>query len=217
MSNEPSIGLRPTRLAHLAFAAVLFCLQGGGAFAQGTAAEGARVFQSQCAVCHSDRPGVNGFGPTLAGVVGRPAATIPGFDYTSSLKSSGLTWDRPNLDQFLTNSAQKVPGTAMAVSIASAADRANLITYLGTLVAAAAAAPAASTVTATAKVTGPTQADLDAASPQNWLYASHDYAGTRFADLKQITTTNAATMRAVCLYRSELAGRRKPTRSSTTA
>ena len=187
---------------------MLFCLQGGGgAFAQGTAAEGAKVFQSQCAVCHSDRPGVNGFGPTLAGVVGRPAATIPGFDYTGSLKSSGLTWDRPNLDQFLANSAQKVPGTAMAVSIASAADRANLITYLGTLVAAATpAAPAAPTATATAKVTGPTQADLDAASPQNWLYASRDYAGTRFADLKQITTANAGSMRAVCLYRSELAG-----------
>jgi alcohol dehydrogenase (cytochrome c) len=93
----------------------------------------------------------------------------------------------------------------MAVSIASAADRANLITYLSTLVAATPVAPAAPTVT-TAKVTGPTQSDLDAASPQNWLYASHDYAGTRFVDLKQITTTNAGTMRAICLYRSELAG-----------
>jgi alcohol dehydrogenase (cytochrome c) len=148
---------------------------------------------------------VNGFGPTLAGVVGRGAAVIPGFDYTGALKNSGLIWDRANLDQFLTNSAQKVPGTAMAVSIASAADRANLITYLSTLVAATPAAPAAPTVT-TAKVTGPTQSDLDAASPQNWLYASHDYAGTRFVDLKQITTTNAGTMRAICLYRSELAG-----------
>ena len=124
MSNEPSIVLQLPRLTHFAFIAALFCLQGGGgAFAQGTAGEGARVFQSQCAVCHSDRPAVNGFGPTLAGVVGRTAATIPGFDYTSSLKNSGLTWDRPNLDQFLTNSAQKVPGTAMAVSIASAAAR----------------------------------------------------------------------------------------------
>ena len=58
-----------------------------------------------------------------------------------------------------------------------------------------------------AKITGPTQADLEArASRRNWLYASHDYAGTRFADLKQITTANAGSMRAVCLYRSDLAG-----------
>jgi hypothetical protein len=32
-------------------------------------------------------------GPTLAAIVGRRAATIQGFDYTSSLKSSGLVWD----------------------------------------------------------------------------------------------------------------------------
>jgi alcohol dehydrogenase (cytochrome c) len=207
MSDEPSIGLHVARLSSFAFAALLFYLAGSGhALAQGNAAEGAGVFQSQCSVCHSDRPGVNGFGPTLAGVVGRRAAAIPGFDYTNSLKSAGLTWDRPNLDQFLTNSAQKVPGTAMAVSIASAADRANLITYLSTLAAATPAASAAPRVTATPKITGPTQSDIETASPQNWLYASHDYAGTRFVDLKQITTTNAGTMRAVCLYRSELAG-----------
>ena len=84
---------------------------------------------------------MNGFGPSLAGVVGRRAAVIPGFDYTSALKNSGLTWDTANLDLFLTNAAQKVPGTAMAVNIASAADRANLITYLSTLVAATPAAP----------------------------------------------------------------------------
>jgi len=54
----------------------------------------------------------------------------------------------------------------MAVSIASAADRAHLITYLSTPVAATPAAPAAPTVATTAKVTGPTQSDLDAASPQ---------------------------------------------------
>jgi cytochrome c2 len=66
---------------------------------------------------------VNGFGPTLAGVVGRRAAAIPGFDYICSLKNSGLTWDAANFDRFLTNSAQKVPGTAMAVSISSAAER----------------------------------------------------------------------------------------------
>jgi alcohol dehydrogenase (cytochrome c) len=209
MSNEPRVGLHRARLAFLAFAAILFYLPGGSALAQGnaggSAGEGAGVFQSQCSVCHSERPGVNGFGPSLAGVVGRRAAVIPGFDYTSALKNSGLTWDTANLDQFLTNAAQKVPGTAMAVSISSAADRANLISYLTTLVAAAPAGPPGTTA-ASARVSGPTQAELDAASPQNWLYASHDYAGTRFVDLKQVTTANAGTLRAVCLYRSELAG-----------
>ena len=55
------------------------------------------------------------------------------------------------------------------------------------------------------KITGPTQAELDgaAASTDAWLYASHDYAGTRFVDLNQITPANAKDLRPVCLYRSE--------------
>ena len=55
------------------------------------------------------------------------------------------------------------------------------------------------------KITGPTQAELDgaAAATDAWLYASHDYAGTRFVDLNQITPANAKNLRPVCLYRSE--------------
>ena len=77
------------------------------AFAQGAAA-GRTLFQQQCSVCHSDQAGVNGFGPSLAGIVGRKAAGTPGFDYTSALRNSGLTWDPSNLDQFLADSAKKV-------------------------------------------------------------------------------------------------------------
>ena len=54
-------------------------------------------------------------------------------------------------------------------------------------------------------VVGPSQAQLDdaASDTQDWLYATHDYAGTRFVDLKQITPANAATLRPVCLYRAD--------------
>jgi alcohol dehydrogenase (cytochrome c) len=167
------------------------------------AAAGARIFATQCVVCHSSQPGVNGFGPSLAGIVGRNAAIISGFKYTSALRNSGVTWTTANLDQFLADSGKRVPGTAMAVSLPAASDRSDLIAYLSTLAAAtsAQAAPAAQT----AQISGPSQADLEgaAASKTNWLYASHDYAGTRFADLKEITAANAASLRPVCLYRSE--------------
>ncbi|HEY6255181.1 MAG TPA: PQQ-binding-like beta-propeller repeat protein [Xanthobacteraceae bacterium] len=98
----------------------------------------------------------------------------------------------------------------MAVMIPSSTDRADLIAYLSTLVVAPAPASASTAPpkeAIKAAITGPTQAELDgaAASRQNWLYASHDYAGTRFADLKQITPANAAKLRAVCLYRFEQA------------
>jgi alcohol dehydrogenase (cytochrome c) len=206
MSNTFSIRLHLTRFAYFTLAAGTLIAGGEKALAQSDVGAGASIFQSQCSVCHSDKPGVNGFGPTLAGVVGRKAAAIPGFSYTSALKSSGLVWDDSNLDQFLTDSAKKVAGTAMAVSIPSATVRANLIAYLTTLVSAAPTAASAPTVPANPTIMGPTQADLEAAKPQNWLYASHDYAGTRFVDLKQITPANARTLRAVCLYRSEMAG-----------
>jgi alcohol dehydrogenase (cytochrome c) len=190
------------RAAFSVLGAVLMFQACGQARADGDTAAGNRIFQAQCAVCHSDKPGVNGFGPTLAGVVGRAAAVIAGFDYSSALKNSRLTWDAATLDQFLADAPKKVPGTAMAVSISSSTDRADLIAYLSTLVVAP-APPSVATAAPKGTVAGPTQADLDAAaaSRQNWLYASHDYAGTRFADLKQITPANAGKLRAVCLYR----------------
>jgi alcohol dehydrogenase (cytochrome c) len=188
----------------MSFFFISFLYGHSAAMAADDAAAGSRIFAAQCAVCHSNQQGVNGFGPSLAGIVGRSAAVIPGFKYTSALRNSGVTWTAPNLDQFLADSAKRVPGTAMAVSIQATSDRSDLIAYLSTLVAAA-PAQAAPTAPQAAQITGPSQADLNGAatSTANWLYASHDYAGTRFADLKEITAANAASLRAVCLYRSE--------------
>ena len=58
-----------------------------------------------------------GMGPDLTGVVGRKAASVPGFNYTPALSSSGLTWTRANLDRWLTDPRALVPGTAMRVKV----------------------------------------------------------------------------------------------------
>jgi alcohol dehydrogenase (cytochrome c) len=48
---------------------------------------------------------------------------------------------------------------------------------------------------------GPTQADLvNAATSRDWLYNSHDYAGTRHAPLTEITPANAARLQVACAY-----------------
>jgi alcohol dehydrogenase (cytochrome c) len=44
-----------------------------------------------------------------------------------------------------------------------------------------------------------------ASDAHSWLYASKDYAGQRFVDSDQINAGNAATLRAVCIYRSNSA------------
>src|ERR1700722_17274966 len=100
-------------------AALLLALS-AGALAQDLAPDdkvlqGQTLFETQCASSHTVKPGVNGFGPSLAGVVGRPSGRAPGYTYSSAMANSGLTWDESTLDAFLTNTQQKVPGTSIPV------------------------------------------------------------------------------------------------------
>jgi alcohol dehydrogenase (cytochrome c) len=190
-------------------ALMLFC---GRAYADGDAAAGKTVFANQCASCHTIEVGKNGFGPSLAAVIGRKAGGLAGFTYSPAMAQSGLTWDDKTLDEFLTSSTQKVPGTSMPVALPNPADRANVIAYLETLGLASPAVagpPTTGTPSAGAPTAqGPTQAELlhAAQDQQNWLYASKDYAGQRFVDLRQITPKNASQLRAACIYRSNVAG-----------
>jgi len=98
------------------------------------AATGADVFKSRCAICHSVAEGRNMVGPSLFGVVGRPAGTIPGYRYSAAMRNSGLTWDAATLDSYLTNPALVVPQTTMTYGgLSDARTRADLIAYLSTL------------------------------------------------------------------------------------
>src|ERR1700741_4307166 len=147
--------------------ASLFCLLAlsASALAQETVAEGQKAFESQCASCHTVKPGVNGFGPSLAGVFGRSAGHVPGFNYSGAMASSGLIWDEATLDAFLTDTSKKVPGTSMPVSIPDAHVRSAIIAYLRSVatMTAPAAAAAPSEAAAAAKPVpsgGPTQDEL---------------------------------------------------------
>ena len=185
-------------------------LSSNGAYAAGDATAGKTVFENQCASCHSTVPGGEGFGPSLARVIDRKSGAVAGYNYSTAMANAGLTWDAKTLDGFLASTTKKVPGTSMSVEIPSEADRANVIAYLATLgVAAAANAPATSAAPANMPLgEGPTQEELlhAAGDTQNWLYASKDYTGQRFVDLDQINASNAASLRAVCIYRSNNAG-----------
>ena len=187
-----------SRFFPLACLTSIFCTQ--SATAGPDTGAGQEIYQAQCSACHSNQPGVNGIGPSLSGLPDRKAGTLPGFGYTPALQGAGLTWDRETFGKFLADPTKLVPGTAMTVTVAEEAGRANLFAYLSTLKEAA-AAPASPSKSKAAKVTGPTQAELNAAADA-WLYASHDYAGSRFVDLKQITPTNAKELRPICTYRS---------------
>ena len=88
----------------------------------------------QCAACHSVAPGMNGVGPSLAGVFGRKAGSVSGFAYSDANKASGLTWDEKTLDTYLTNPMKMVPGTKMTFAgLPDPAQRKAVIDYLKTL------------------------------------------------------------------------------------
>ncbi|WP_137134770.1 cytochrome c family protein [Rhizobium sp. FKY42] len=76
---------------------------------------GERIFQ-KCASCHSLTSDSNGFGPSLKGVIGRPAGSLHGFRYSPAMVqagAAGLTWDEAALSDFLRSPKDKVPGTSM--------------------------------------------------------------------------------------------------------
>lgn len=98
------------------------------------APRGERVFQ-RCYACHSIDPAETGLpGPNLHGIVGRPAAADPGFEYSPAilaLARRGHVWTPAALDAFLTDPLAVAPDNAMAFfGLPSANDRADLIAYL---------------------------------------------------------------------------------------
>ena len=91
--------------------------------------DGTVLYRQRCASCHGapDRPST--LAPNLTGVVGRKAASTA-FNYSAALKASGLTWNRANLDRFLTAPARMVPGTRMVIGVTDPAQRAALLDHL---------------------------------------------------------------------------------------
>ena len=97
------------------------------------AAAGKEV-SARCEQCHDlTKGGPNKIGPNLWGVVGRPRAEHPGFDYSSAMAANHEPWDYAKLFRFLKAPQVGVPGTKMSFAgLRSAQDRLNLLAYLST-------------------------------------------------------------------------------------
>jgi cytochrome c len=137
----------------LCFGASLIVMASAGlALADDDVNAGQQIYQAQCSVCHSNQPGVNGIGPSLAGLAGRKAGSLPDFHFTPALQGSGLAWDADTFIKFLADPSKLVPGTAMTVMVPDATGRADLFAYLATLKGAAEMKPIGLAVQ---KITGP--------------------------------------------------------------
>ncbi len=120
------------RIQSLAVLAGLFLA--AAAQAQDAAvSEGRKAFRV-CGVCHTDVKGRNGFAPSLYGVVGRRAGSLPDYRYSDAMRASGIVWDEAALDAFIAAPRDTVPGTRMPYpGMKDPARRAAIIAYLKSL------------------------------------------------------------------------------------
>lgn len=118
-------------MKQLAWVAAFLCLA-EPALAEGDAIAGKAVFR-KCAPCHSTEP-VNRVGPTLAGIIGRPVASVPDYGYSSAMTGfadGGKVWNEALIAEYLMAPKAMVPGTRMTFAgLRKLEDIANLIAYL---------------------------------------------------------------------------------------
>ncbi len=117
----------------LGAAAIAAIAMGAGSAMAADAAAGKDVFK-QCMACHTVEQGKNKVGPSLFGVVGRPAAAVEGFKYSKPMQekaAGGLVWNADNLKAYITAPKEVVPGGTMAFAGLKDAEKVdNLIAYL---------------------------------------------------------------------------------------
>jgi cytochrome c2 len=90
----------------------------------------------RCKSCHAldaaaPPPFGGALGPHLEHIVGRPAASVEGFEYTDELRALDLVWDEETLDRWLQQPQAMVPGLCEPFTgLANPEHRAALIAYL---------------------------------------------------------------------------------------
>lgn len=120
------------RMIPLLAAAGTAMVLSGQAYAQDAAA-GEKVF-AKCKACHVADEDKNKVGPSLKGVIGKPAGTHAGYKYSAAMIEAGkggLVWDEATLATYLRAPKELVKGTKMAFAGLKKDDEiANVIAYL---------------------------------------------------------------------------------------
>lgn len=99
--------------------------------AKANAQNGTNVFK-KCTSCHTaEKGGPNKIGPDLYNVVGSPKGKHPGYTYSAAMEKKGGNWTYEDLNHFLYDPRQFIPGTKMSFAgIKNDQERADVIAYL---------------------------------------------------------------------------------------
>ena len=74
---------------------------------------GAALFEGECRRCHVVGAEDPSYGPPLENIVGRPAGTVEGYEYSEALAGSGIVWTEAALRAWLEDNDGFMPGTKM--------------------------------------------------------------------------------------------------------
>ncbi len=94
---------------------------------------GERQFARKCSICHSLSPDdQRRAGPTLYGVFGRKAGTVPDYLYSDTLQTSDIIWDEETINALFDKGPDHyIPGSKMPMQrISGSQDRIDLVTFL---------------------------------------------------------------------------------------
>ncbi len=119
--------------------------------------DGAELYLEECSRCHGQIAGPQAsarnplalrvatldappmafalpYGPSLAGVIGRSAGSVPGYDYSKAFLRAmrSVVWSTATLDEYMTDSQLRAPGALMYYAQPDAAVRRRIISYLAT-------------------------------------------------------------------------------------
>ncbi len=122
LAIPPAMNESPTQDTALAEAAATDAVTG---------IDGEAAF-AQCAVCHSIGKGEpSDIGPNLHGIMGQKAASVAGYSYSPAIEAAGITWTEAEMDSFLADPLEKIPGTKMASGgVTDGDERAAIIAYM---------------------------------------------------------------------------------------
>ena len=107
-----------------------------GAFAEGDAAKGEKVFK-KCKACHAADKEKNKVGPHLVGIIGRKAASVDGYKYGKGITEAAEKigeWDEAKLMEYLADPKGYIGGKSkMTFKLKKEDQRADVAAYLASL------------------------------------------------------------------------------------
>lgn len=107
-----------------------------GAFAEGDAAKGEKVFK-KCKACHAADNEKNKVGPHLVGIIGRKAASVDGYKYGKGITEAAEKigeWDEAKLVEYLADPKGYIGGKSkMTFKLKKEDQRKDVAAYLASL------------------------------------------------------------------------------------